>query len=118
MQSSGAVEYTNCISAEVQTPPMSVLDNDIKPSDGKAPALEIWGIRCTPSLPLLPGPLWPGLVAPDRVLSMGQIEQTLCKQMTDVKLWLLYSILRVLLTFHILAANGHTERGVVGGYWL
>ena len=26
------------------------------------------------SLPLLPGPLWPGVVALDRVLSMGQIE--------------------------------------------
>ena len=28
----------------------------------------------TLSLPSLPGPLWPGVVAPDRVLSMGQIE--------------------------------------------
>ena len=28
----------------------------------------------TPSLPLLKGPLWPGEVTPDRVLSMGQIE--------------------------------------------
>ena len=37
-------------------------------------------------LPLLQGPLSPGVVAPDRVLSMGQIEQTVCKQMTDVKL--------------------------------
>ena len=36
--------------------------------------LEFWGMRITPSLPLLPGPLWPGMVAPDRVLSMGQIE--------------------------------------------
>ena len=26
------------------------------------------------SLSLLPGPLWPEVVAPDRVLSMGQIE--------------------------------------------
>ena len=34
--------------------------------------LELWKIRSTPSLPLLPGPLWPGLGAPDRVLSMGQ----------------------------------------------
>ena len=25
-------------------------------------------------LPLLPGPLWSGVIAPDRVLSMGQIE--------------------------------------------
>ena len=36
--------------------------------------LELWGMRSTPSLPSLPGPLWLGVVAPDRVLSMGQIE--------------------------------------------
>ena len=28
----------------------------------------------SPSLPSLPGPLWPGVVALDRALSMGQIE--------------------------------------------
>ena len=31
------------------------------------------------------------MVAPDRVLSTGQIEQTVCKQTIDVKLRLLYS---------------------------
>ena len=31
-------------------------------------------MRSTPSLPLLPGPLCPGVVASDRVLSMGQID--------------------------------------------
>ena len=36
--------------------------------------LEFWGMRSTSSLPSLPGPLWPGVVAPDRVISMGQIE--------------------------------------------
>ena len=36
--------------------------------------LELWRIRSTPSLPSLPGPLWLGVVAPVRVLSMGQIE--------------------------------------------
>ena len=35
--------------------------------------LELWGIRSTPSLLSLPGPLWPGVVVPGRVLSMGQI---------------------------------------------
>ncbi len=43
-----------------------------KQSDGEVPVmLELWGIRDTPSLPSLPGPLWPGVVAPDRARSMG-----------------------------------------------
>ena len=36
--------------------------------------LELWGMWSTSSLPWLPSPLWPGVVAPDRVLSIGQIE--------------------------------------------
>ena len=36
--------------------------------------LELWRMQSTPSLPSLPGPLWPGVVVPDRVKSMGQIE--------------------------------------------
>ena len=36
--------------------------------------LELWEMQSTPSLPLLPGPPWPGVVAPDRVLFMDQIE--------------------------------------------
>ena len=48
---------------------------DIEQSDGEVPVvLELWGVRSTPSLPLLPGPLWPGVVAPDGVLSVGWIE--------------------------------------------
>ena len=35
---------------------------------------EFGGIWSTPSLPSLPGPLWPEVVAPDSVLSMGQLE--------------------------------------------
>ena len=34
--------------------------------------LELWGMQSAPSLPSLLGPLWPGVVAPDRVLSMGK----------------------------------------------
>ena len=46
-----------------------------KQSDGETPViLELLGMRCTSSLPSLPGQLWPGLVAPDRALSMVQIE--------------------------------------------
>ena len=36
--------------------------------------LELWEMRSNPSLLLLQSPLWPGVVTPDRVLSMGQIE--------------------------------------------
>ena len=68
--------------------------------------LELWGMRSTPSLPSLPGSLWLGVVAPDKILCMGQIalfniltvylcntelleiklfdHLTVCKQMTDV----------------------------------
>ena len=46
----------------------------MKPLDGDAPALEIWGIWSTLSLPLLPGPLRPSVVVLDRIVSMGQIE--------------------------------------------
>ena len=77
-----ALEYTNCISAESPV-------YDIKPSDVKAAGLEIWEMWNTALTLLPPGPLWLGVVAPNRVLSMDQIEQTVCKQMIDVKLWLL-----------------------------
>ena len=37
--------------------------------------LKLWVMRSNPSLPSLPGPLWPGGVVPlDRSLSMGQIK--------------------------------------------
>ena len=48
---------------------------DTKRSDGEVPVmLELWGVQSTSSLPSLPGPLWPGVAASDRVLSMGWIE--------------------------------------------
>ena len=47
---------------------------DIKLSNGEVQALEIWGMSSTPSMPLLPGQLWPEVGAPDRVLSVDQIE--------------------------------------------
>ena len=41
---------------------------DTKQSDGEAPVmLELWEMRNTPSLLRPQGPLWPGLVALDRV---------------------------------------------------
>ena len=54
---------------------MSVLIYDTKQSDVEAPIiLEHWEMRSTSLLPPLPGRLWPGFVATDRVQSMGQIE--------------------------------------------
>ena len=38
---------------------------------------------------MLPSSLWFGVVVPDMIQSMSQIKQTVCKQMTDVKLELL-----------------------------
>ena len=43
----------------------------LKPSDDEDPVLELWGMRSTPSLPLL---LLEVVIA-IKVLSMGQIEQ-------------------------------------------
>ena len=71
-QSAGAVEYTGCFSAEGEEPPTKCPGYDTKQSDGEVPAmLELWGMRSTLSLPSLPGPLWPRVVAPDMALSMG-----------------------------------------------
>ena len=48
---------------------------DIKQSDGVVPVmLELWRMWSTLSLPSLPGPLWPGVVASERVLSIGETE--------------------------------------------
>ena len=48
---------------------------DIQQSDGEAPLiLVLWGMRSTSSLHSIPGLLWPEMVAPDRALSMGQID--------------------------------------------
>ena len=48
---------------------------DTKRFDGEVSMmLELWGMQSTPSLPLLPGPLWPGVAVLDRALSMGQVK--------------------------------------------
>ena len=66
----GAVEYTDCISAEGQDPNKCPGYN-IKTFDGEAPVLENMEY---PFITTLPGPLWPRVIALDRVLSVGQIE--------------------------------------------
>ena len=71
-QSAGALEYTDCTSAEGQDRSNDGPWYDTQQSNGEIPVmLELWGMQSTPSLPLVPGPLWPGTVAPDRALSMG-----------------------------------------------
>ena len=63
-QSAGAVKYIDSFS-----------DYDTKESDGEVQVmLELSGMRCTLSLPSPQGQLCPRVEAPDRVLSMGQIE--------------------------------------------
>ena len=55
--------------------PNKCLGYDTKQSHGEATViLELWGMQSTPSFPSLSGPFWPGVVAPDRVLSMGKKE--------------------------------------------
>ena len=75
-QSAEFVEYPDCISAKWEDPHYyECLGYDTKQFDDEAPVmLELWGMQSTPSLPLLPDPLWPRVVVPDRILSMGQIE--------------------------------------------
>ena len=71
-QSAGDVEYTECISVEGKTPHNEGPGYDTKQSDGEVPVMqELWRMWCTSLLPSLTGPLWPGVVAPDRALSMG-----------------------------------------------
>ena len=63
-QSAEAVEFADCISKEGWDipPPNNYPIYDIKPSNDKAPALEIWGMWNPPSVPLLTGPLWSSLI--------------------------------------------------------
>ena len=60
------------------------LGYDTKLSEGEDPAQELWGMWSTPSLPLLPGQLWPRVVVPDGLPYMGQIELlSFCVQTND-----------------------------------
>ena len=61
----GAVEYTDYTSAKGWDLNNKCPGYDTKQSDSKIP------MQSTASLPLLPGPLWPIMVALDRALSMG-----------------------------------------------
>ena len=85
----GCKIYWLHICREVRPPPPNECPGyDTKQSDGKAPImLELWGMQSTPSLPLLPGLHWPGMIAPDRALSMGW-KKTNCIFMPNWIVWI------------------------------
>ena len=73
--SAGAVEYTDCFSAEGLDSYNECPEYDTKQSDSEALVmLKLWWMWSTPLLLPFPGLLWPRVVIPDKVLSMGQIE--------------------------------------------
>ena len=73
-QSAWAAEY-NCFSAEGQVSSHKFRGWDTKQSDCDVLVmLELWGILSTHLLLPLPGTLLSGVVAPDILLSIGQIE--------------------------------------------
>ena len=65
-QSAWAAEYTDCISAKGYDSTNECPVYDTKQSDGEISVM-LRGIRSTPLLWLLPGPLRPGVVIPDMV---------------------------------------------------
>ena len=74
-QSAGAAEYTNCISTERQDSYKEYSGYHTKQSDCEASVrLVLWGMWSTSWLASLPDPLQPGVVALDRVISVGPIE--------------------------------------------
>ena len=73
-RSAGALESTDCFSVKGYDNSKECPRYDSKQSEGEAPViLELWRIRTSSLLSLL-GPIWSGVVAPDCILSMGQIE--------------------------------------------
>ena len=53
---------------------MSILVMKLNNEGEALVVLKLWGMLITSSLLSLPGPLWRGVVASERVLSIGQIE--------------------------------------------
>ena len=73
---------------EVRPLPNEYPSYDTKQSDCEVPVmLGLWGIRSIPSLPLLPGPLRPGMVAPDKGPVYG-LNRTNCILMLNWIVWI------------------------------
>ena len=60
------LDYADCIPYSGLKPPFKTA------SGGEAPAAELWRLWNSPSLPLLPGPLWLRQVVFVTVISMSQ----------------------------------------------
>ena len=74
-QSAGAVEYTDYISVQGKVSSNERPRYDTKKYDGQVPVmLEHYGMLSTSTFPSVPCPHWPGVLAPDRLLCMGQKE--------------------------------------------
>ena len=66
----------DCVFADGWDTPIAFPGEDHKQSGGEAPImLLLCGMLSTPPLPSIQVPLWPRMVAPDSLPSMGQIEQ-------------------------------------------
>ena len=88
-------------------------------SDVEVPVMiELWGMRRIPSLPSVPGLIWPEVVPPDKVLSMAQIK-LYCVLMLN---WIVWN--RTVLTFNcmwtktILILNWIVWNGTVWLKWI
>ena len=80
-----------CLCRGVRTPPArnECPGYDTKQPDGEVPVmLWLWRRQSTPALLSLPGPLEPGVVASDWVLSMGQIELNCQTELLEIELFL------------------------------
>ena len=88
----------NTLTASLQkgTTPTSLLDITQKSDSEAWVILELWGKRSTPSLPPLSSLPWPGVIAPDRVLSLSQIELNSVLSLN----WIVWN--RTILTFKCL----------------
>ena len=86
---------------------------DTKQSDGKVPVkLEILGMRSTPSLSSLPGPLWPDVVAHERVPPVDQIELN-CVLMLN---WISWNITALIFKLHTYAQLNWLKYNCFGMY--
>ena len=81
------LQNTQNVSLQRGNAPNECLGYDSEQCDSEASVmLELWGMQSTPLLLSLPGPLRPGLVAPDRVLSMG-LREVNCVLMLNWIVW-------------------------------